>query len=312
MTPLSKISIIVLGILVLCIEASAQQDPPPPIPGAQPCIGFLLPRIDDATTQRQQSSLGDIFVSCGGRTIQLTKTGDLLSWAIDLKSNRLFVIRSSQPGNQAAEMFMITLKPWKQEKKPAVNSRSFLVATCGTVLLVNPLPAEPKVVDAISGLAIKQENEVTQIRCDANGGTIASLRYATSVGGGPLVLDGRTLGTTVADFAVSPTGRFLAFNDGDNLCIYDKAADSKSCYRNFRQIGQMSISDDGTVVAAAETSQTCPVSKQLITEPGRLTWPCPALFELQNSTGVNLIQFLATNPQILPRATGELLFSLEQ
>ena len=305
------ISILLLAMSVLGLKTNAQQAPPPPNPGTQPCVGFLLPRIDSAAGTRQQYALGDVFVSCGGRTMRLTKMGDVLSWAMDLKSNRLLLIRASQPENHAAELVTMSLKPWKQERNLVVDPRSFLVASCGTTLLVNPLAAEPIVVDALSGQVMKQETGVTQVRCDASGGTIASLRKATSVNGGPLLLNGKILGATVTNFAVSPNGRFLAFDDDNDLCIYDKATDSKSCFRSFRQIGQLSVWDDGTVVVAAETSQACPLSRQLTTEPGRPTWPCPALFELQNGVGQSLIQFLATNPQILPRAIGEFLFSLE-
>jgi hypothetical protein len=304
---------IALGILVLWIRANAQQGPPPPAPtpGTQPCVAFLLPNLN-GPAKGQQNGLGDVFASCWGRTIQLTKTGDISSWALDFKSNRLLLIRANHPENRAAELVIVTLNPWKQEKNLAVNSRSFLVASCGTVLLVNPFAVEPKVVDAISGLEVKQQAGGTQIRCDGNGGTIASLQNSTSISGGPLLLNGKALGTTVADFDVSPNGRFLAFNEDDSLCIYDKEADSKSCLRDFRQVGRMSIWDDGTVVVAAETSQACPLSQRLTTQAGRPTWPCPALFEWRNGARESLIQFLATNPQILPPATGKFLFPLSQ
>ena len=302
---------IAFGILVLWVRANPQQAPPPPTPGTQPCVAFLLP-YPNGPAKGQQNALGDVFASCWGRTMQLTKTGDISSWALDYKSNRLLLIRASGPENLAAELVIVTLNPWKQEKNLAVNSKSLLVASCGTVLLVNPLAVEPKLVDAISGLEVKQQAGVTQIRCDASGGTIATLRGATSIGGGPLLLNGRALGATVADFDVSPNGRFLAFNEADSLCIYDKKADSKSCLRDFQQVGRMSIWDDGTVVVAAETSQACPLSQRLTTEPGQPTWPCPALFEWRNGARESLIQFLATNPQILSPATGKFLFSLNQ
>ncbi|HEY6389121.1 MAG TPA: hypothetical protein VIX91_25865 [Candidatus Acidoferrum sp.] len=245
--------------------------------------------------------------------MQLTKTGDISSWALDFKSNRLLLIRASHPENQsAAELVMVTLNPWKQEKNLAVKSKSFLVASCGTVLLVDPLAPEPKIVDAISGLDVKQQAGAAQIRCDRNGGTIASLQGATSISGGPLLLNGKGLSTTVADFDVSPNGRFVAFNEDDSLCIYDKESDSKSCLRDFRQVGRMSIWDDGTVVAAAETSQACPLSQRLTTEPGGPTWPCPALFEWRKGARESLIQFLATNPQMLPPANGKFLLSRNQ
>lgn len=310
---ISWISIIVFGILVLWTRANAQQDPrlSAPTPGTQSCIAFLLPNLNSPAKERQMG-LGDVFVSCRGRTAQVTKTGDISSWAMDPKSNRLLLIRAGHPENQAPELVSVELNPWKETKSMVVNSRSFLVASCGTVLLVNPLADERKVVNAISGEEVKQQTGVAQTRCDESGNTIASLQGATSISGATLLLSGKGLGTAVADFDVSPNGRFVAFNDDDSLCIYDIGAGSKSCLGDFRQVGRMSIWDDGTVVVAAETSQACPLSLRLTTEPNRPTWPCPALFEWRKGAKEALIQFLATNPQMLRPDTGKLLFSLSK
>jgi hypothetical protein len=307
---LTELLVLLFGVLVFGGEAYAQQPPLPPNLGTQPCVGFLLPKIDSAPAVRLRPTRGDVFVSCKGRTIQLTRIGDVSSWAMDLKTNRILLIRAGKGENQDSELVTINLKPWKQERRLAVDPKSFLIPSCGTTLLVNPSAAESNMIDAVSGRAMEQHSGVTQIRCDAHGGTIASLGKATSVNGGPLLLNGTTLRATVVDFSVSRSGRFLAFSDNSELCIYDSETKAQSCFSNFRQVGQLSVWDDGTVVAAAETSQACPLSQQLITQPGGLTWPCPALFELQSGAGQNLIQFLATDPQILPTTTGEFLFSV--
>lgn len=149
-----------------------------------------------------------------------------------------------------------------------------------------------------------------QTRCDDKGGTLASLQKATSVDGGPLMLNGKVLGRTVANFDVSPNGRFTAFNDEDSLCVYDKEKDAKSCLREFHSVGRMYARDDGVVVATGETGEACPISPRLLRVPG-VPGFCPALFYWRNGLREYLIQFMGTDPQVLPPSLGKFLLGLK-
>jgi hypothetical protein len=311
MNSLAKVATVGLAIAVLWMRATAQEVPLPPVPHSEPCVGFLLPNISGPVT-KQQMGLGDVFVDCWGHTIQLTKTGDISSWALDVHNQKLLFIRAVRQGNQAAELVVQNLKPWNQERSLGVNSRAFLIASCGIVMLTNPLASSNKIVNALSALVVNLPPDAIDIRCDEDRRIIARLKKATSVEGGPLLLGTNTLGKSVAEFDVSPNGRFLAFNEDDSLCIYDMGKDSKSCTPDFKHVGRISVWDDGNAVAGAQTSQACPISQRLLVVPGSTMWPCPALFSWRSGAKESLIQFLATNPQMLPVSIGKMLLDLNE
>ncbi len=122
-----------------------------------------------------------------------------------------------------------------------------------------------------------------------------------------MLLNEDTLGMAVSDFDISPNGRFIGFNNDGNLCLYNSTSGKKSCLEDFRQVGRMSVRDDGQIVASTQTGQSCPLSSQLITAPDFPTWPCPALMEWQGRGRDQLLQFMATDPQFLPATTEKLL-----
>lgn len=301
------LNIALLTAVVWPSVSASQVAPPPPAPHSTPCIGFLLPNT--ARPEKEQAmGFGDVFVDCWGRTIQFTNTSDITSWALDIKSRRLLLVRTSS-ATADAELLVLTLNPWKEEKEVAVSGGSYLVATCGTVMLFDRLPS--RFVNAISGAQVKVGAGTEQIRCDDNGGTVASLQKATSGEGGPLLFNGKILGRTVANFNVSPNGRFIVFNDEDSLCIYDKTKEAKACLRQFDPVGPMSVWDDGDVVATGRTSQGCPLSPRLIEAPKALGWPCHALFDWRNGFRDQMIQFMGTDPQMLPPSLGNFLLAVK-
>ena len=301
-----KFTIGILVVLSTCVGLHSQQVPQPPEPHSQPCIGYLMPNTEMA---KQGPQTGDVFVNCWGRTIQLTNTGNVLSWAIDTEQAKLMVVSGGARKQDSATLAVILLASGKVEKTSPVSSRIRLVHTCGTVMSVDDADDGLGMASALTGAKVQQEVGATQIRCDDQRKTTLSLQKATSVSGGPLLFGTHALGATVSDFDVSPGGRFLAFNEVDKLCVYDKETQSKSCLAGFSQIGRMSVWDDGIVAAAAETSQACPLTPRLTTVQNSNTWPCPALFEWKAGQKGELIQFLGTNPQILPAQIGNLLIT---
>ncbi len=74
----------------------------------------------------------------------------------------------------------------------------------------------------------------------------------------------------------------------------------------------MSVWDDGEVVATASTGQSCPISPRLTAMPSAEKWPCPALFSWRSGGYVEMIQFLGTDPQMLPASLGKLLTATQQ
>ena len=300
---------IALALGTFCSSGNAGQLVPPPSPSAishtEPCAGFLLPNTS-RPIKEQEMRLGDVFVECRD-TVQLTQTSDISSWALELKSKRLLLIRTSAEKLEA-ELVIANLNPWSETRIRAVSHGSTLVATCGTAMLFDRLPS--KYVNAISGVEMKQAPGTEQTRCDDMGGTLARLQKATSVDGGPLMLNGKILARTVANFDVSPNGRFIAFNDEDSLCVCDKEKDAKSCLREFDPVGRMSVWDNGVIVATGETGQACPISPRLLRIPGPPGF-CPALFKWRNGSREQMIQFMGTDPQILPASLGSFLLALK-
>jgi hypothetical protein len=250
---------------------------------------------------------GDVFVSCDAGTLQITKSGDILSWAVDPVQNRLAIVREQPKVKGAATMVVTSIATGKVESTRRVSQTTEVVYTCGTLVAIGAEASDNNMLDAVSGKPFTPSDESAEIRCDAAQKTKVIRRSTGTMLGGPLVVENELLGGQVSGFDISPNGRFVAFNDGGKICVYDRNAKSKSCLSDFAAAGRMSVWDDGTLIAAEGTSQACPLTSKLITAAHRHSWPCPALFEWRGGTKRDWIQFLGTEPQILPRAIGELL-----
>lgn len=282
-----------------------QDIPSPPQPGSQPCIGFLL--LNGKKQERKSTPpSGDVFLTCAGRNSQVTDSGDIVSWAIDVGGSWLATLHIISDDDSEERLEVISLPSRKLERKAIVHAKPRLVSSCGTVLLVDPSYDQP-MIDAISGERIPQQGDSAEIRCDNERKNIVSRPKPPSLSGGPLKYNDDNLGTSVTDFEVSPNGRFIGFNNDGNLCVYDTSSGEKSCLQDFRQTGRMSVWVDGQVVASTETGQACPLSSQLITAPGFATWPCPAMVGWQGRGRDQVLQFMATDPQFLPSGTEKLV-----
>jgi hypothetical protein len=126
-----------------------------------------------------------------------------------------------------------TISTWGREKASVVNPRSYLVPTCGTVVLIDPTKDPLRVVDPCSGAEIKQQRVSSQSRCDSGNRTVATRTKPASIVGGPLFFQNMKLGDKVSEFDVSRSGWFIAFNNDGNLCVYDRVAGSKILFGGF-------------------------------------------------------------------------------
>lgn len=287
----------ILSILVVCrtltAGMSAQDGQPPPPPGKQLCVGFLL-----GAPNAKNPETGDVFVECSGSTTRLTSTGDVSSWALDVPNSKLLLLRVDRR-NDKVSLQVMSLPSRRVEKTTVVESRFRLVPTCGTILLIDRV-AKRQVTDAASGRKFPQPDGSTQIRCSADGKTVVSEMAPASLSGGKLLLGSKVLGISVSEFDVSPNGRFVAFNTDGDLCLFDQVSGSKSCLADSGQIGRGAVSNEGVVTLAAQTEQGCPLAETLTTLRIETMWPCPALFEWRPGDRLRLIQFLAVEPQLLP------------
>lgn len=300
----NSVSLAVLILWVLVARASDIQEPaPPPEPHSQPCVGFLMP----ASLDGYRPLPGDVFVSCDAGTLQITESGDILSWAVDPVQNRLAIVREKPEVKGAATMVVTSIATGKAELTRRVSQTTQVVYTCGTFVAIDAAASESNMRDAVSGRPFTPNEGSGEIRCDAAQKTKVIRRSTGTILGGPLLVENELLGGQVSEFDISPNGRFVAFNDGGKICVYDRNAKSKSCLTDFAAAGRMSVWDDGRLIAAEETSQACPLTSKLITAGHGHSWPCPVLFEWRGGTKRDWIQFLGTEPQILPRATGGLL-----
>jgi len=296
------------AVLIVCVSVAGtsgaqEQSRSQPEPNSEPCVGFLMP----SSIGSYRPLPGDVFASCSGHAFQLTKTGDVLSWAIDPSRNRLVTVRENPKVQGSATMVITLLMAGKVESMRRVSQTTRAIHTCGTVMAIDAAAVGSKMLDVISGKPFVQEEEVVESRCDALQKTKIVLRSSGTLRGGPLLRENEVLGRLVSEFDVSPNGRFVSFNDDGKTCVYDADTKSKSCLEHFAQVGRMSVWDDGRLISAGETSQACPLSSKLVTASRGHPWPCPALFEWSGGTNSDWIQFLGTEPQLLPAETGRLL-----
>ncbi len=116
----------VLWILcALVVGLRAQDIPTPPQPGTQPCIGFTLSSGENKEGQPNRPA-GNVFLTCSGRTSQLTDSGDIASWAIDVTGSKLTLLRVISNDESTASLEVIALPTRKIERKAVVQARSRL------------------------------------------------------------------------------------------------------------------------------------------------------------------------------------------
>lgn len=283
--------------------------PPPPPPLAPldannpHCLVFLMPAAIEKDFWERG---GDVFANCGGLDqIQLTQWGDVSSWAIDVAKKQLLVIRSGFSDSQASTLTTVSLESWEIEKSRPISDTAKLVPTCGTVMVVDRLL--DSMTDASSGSKFEAEGGVSAARCDSDRKTIAHEGKAISLSRRALFVGGEKLSDEVLRFDVSSNGRFVAYSYPGSMCIYDKISGTKDCLDDISQFGRLFAADDGRVFTSEETGQACPLTLRLTTQPRPKQWPCHVLIEWEAGRRPHWVQFLATDPQVLPTEIGRLI-----
>jgi hypothetical protein len=287
----SFVSLCLLFVAATVTQLCESQAVPPLRYNEQPCIGYLqsnLKKINDGQIH------GDVFIRCPKKLSQLTGSGDILSWAIDVDRLRLVLIRLSPADKEGAKLLIVDLRSGRVDKTAAVDvDTSNLIPTCGAVMLIDRVSG--KMIDAVSGDAIEVPKGVEGIRCDDTKKIVAT-QGEPFVASRPLRMSGMKLGSDVSVFAVSPNGKYVAFIDEDQLCLFNSTTVVRSCLLGFERSGRLVVWDNGMILAASLTGQDCSSPEDKLHE----LRPCPAILSWYGAGRDQMIQFMATEPQIIP------------
>ena len=248
------------------------------------------------------SRSGDVWLYCPGRSIPLTQTGDVFSFALFPDGRRMAVVRHPDriPDSDApALLVVIDLSTGKVLQKEQLTAQLYghqVISTCGTVLLLGyraeetrrggkvASHVETEAKDLVAGKRLENPN-FNSIRCTADRSVVlrkigvpwaaGGIFYIGETNDNVLVRDG------AGDFAVSTNGRYVAFTAADRVCLAEPTSANSVpiCSEGFWGRGRLDVSDNGEVWLTGDSMESC---------PGKVyadmhTFTCDAIFKWDSS-----------------------------
>jgi hypothetical protein len=251
-----------------------------------------LPKANVTSCMAWQSGF-EIWMRCsltGERLIK--KVPGLKSWALDPEKQMLVVIRESGEGT-LLQTFRIRDGQLRNARK--VPSTSILVRTCGTVIqVIDGSKTLTTGVDAFTMKAINLKEPADSFRCSQDQSiVITALRLPSTSVRHTLFRWSQServeVATDVLEYDLSPSGNFLAFSQGDRVCVLrtDKA-DAKECIELVWSQGPLAVDDKGKVLFSAETNEDCGTHH---------IDPCLAVFQWEvGAANDSMMKFRAWSP----------------
>jgi hypothetical protein len=276
------------------------------------------------------SRSGDVWLHCQGRSVRLTRTGDVFSFALFPDGSRLAVVRhlhrdpSSNAPALLEEIDLETGQVFRKEQLPARLYKYEVVRTCGTVLLlgyhmrkiapgqkVHP-PLETDVTDLLTGKQTANAN-FNSIRCTADRSVVLRKIGPPWVTLGSLFIgatgDNTLARDKVGDFGLSPNGKYVAFTTGSSVCILDLSmrGAAPTCVDRFWDRDRLDVSDNGEVWLTGDSLTNCPGKENI----GLPTFTCDAIFSWNASESApRLVVFGYVDPYGVSLELGQRITAL--
>jgi hypothetical protein len=281
---------------------------------------------NDGVTAYSRS--GDVWLHCPERSVPLTHTGDVFSFALFPDASRMGVIRhlnrdsSSRAIAILEEIDLGTGQTARKEQLPATLYGYEVVSTCGTAMLLgNHMESrkpgskiaprlETEVTDLVTGRALESSN-FNNIRCTADRSVVLRKldepfpMHATLFIGdtGDSVLAPKDVGS----FDVSKNGKYIAYTASDRVCAIQPAVPSSApmCADRFWNRGRLDVSDSGRVWLTGDSLTGCPGVNDKLP-----TFTCDAIFVWNPAQGTpRLLAYGYVDPFGVPLSLGQQIIS---
>lgn len=258
-----------------CLLSSAQ---PQPNAHRQP------PPVESNCGARLES--GDIYLRCvfvdsgkaDSKSLRLTATGGVTSWAISQDAKQLAIVRSKPSGAAVLELVDLTDGVIKYSR--ATDRRSRVDSSCGTIVLREYLSSKKGApydfYDVIANTEMTVTPSTLDLRCSADKRytlrrMVGDGLYLDSLQGTRLIADG------VQQFNISPDGHHIAYNQDDYLCARastNAELGEARCVGMTWMAGPMAVSDTGEILFTEQTGTACSFK----ISGSKVSDPCPAIF----------------------------------
>lgn len=199
---------------------------------------------------------GDIVLHCQGRKTQLTKRGDITSFAVDPEGRALAFIS----GTRQHRLTLIPFSKTIQRRTFDLATNAALSASCGSIVLSLPDPSVGYRLTLTKDLL--QDSELyyppyRNVRCSSDRKTIVGwtdpVARVLNAGlpPGPPIANGVDL------YDVTPDGTHIAYYYSGKLCLSKEGSGSSKCLSDVDAFGGISVPSAAGILFTSHLKQEC-------------------------------------------------------
>jgi len=250
---------------------------------------------------------GDVYATCDGAQLRLTKTADVADFAISddgaaIAVEREYVIGRTSDNSGTIADCKVDLYglPTMSSASSLGHSCGALYASCGTILLEDRTTG---VLDAITGKKLQLDG-YRRFVCNADRSVVAGWPHDNDRDFSLGTTTTRRVEAVAGGASVSPSGvigYFTAASNTNSVCQIDRRGKAL-CLKEADAFGRISVSDSGEVLFTTHTEDGCFYRSGKVTKaqtPATGNDQCLGIAVWKPGSAKVIVEELAKHPQWL-------------